>query len=110
LIRNSIRLRISEDSGRSRLASGADRIAGGNANWAGRVCVRKTDSPSHQPIHVRGVDVRVPERSDGIEPLLVGHDEQNVRLGHNVILIPLSREKNLGLIWIIARIETTRDV
>jgi hypothetical protein len=39
--------------------------------------------------------VRVPERSDRIEPLLVGHDEQNVRPGHNVIL---SKAKNLGSI------------
>jgi hypothetical protein len=51
--------------------------------------------------------VRVPERGDRIEPLLVGHDEQNVRPGHNFIL---SKAKNRGSIWIIARTETTRDV
>ncbi len=95
LTRHSICLGIGEHSGRRRLASGADRIARGNANWAGRVCVRKTDSPSHQPIHVRRVNVRVPERSDRIEPLLVGHDKQNVRPSHNVIL---SKTKNLGSI------------
>jgi hypothetical protein len=39
--------------------------------------------------------LRVPERSDRIKPLLVGHDEQNVRPGHNVIL---SEAKNLGSI------------
>src|SRR6266480_7900365 len=81
LTRHSICLRIGEHSGRRRFASGADCVARGNANWAGRVCVRKTDSPSHQPIHVRRVDMRVPERSDRIEPLLVRHDEQNVRPG-----------------------------
>jgi hypothetical protein len=42
--------------------------------------------------------VRVTERSDRIEPLLVRHDEQYVGSGHNVILIPQSREKNLGSI------------
>ena len=84
LTRHSICLRISEHARRSRLASGANRVAGGNANRAGRVCVRKTDSPSHQPIHVRRVNVRVPERSDRIEPLLVGHDEQNVRPARHV--------------------------
>src|SRR6266496_1069925 len=78
---HSICLRISENTRRRRLASRADCVARGNANWAGRICVRKTDSPSHQPIHVRRVDMRVPERSDRIEPLLVGHDEQNVRPG-----------------------------
>src|SRR6266508_5876794 len=79
LTRHSICLRITENTGRRRLASGADCVARGNAHRAGRVCARKTDSPSHQPIHVRRVDVRVPERSDRIKPLLVGHDEQNVR-------------------------------
>jgi len=39
--------------------------------------------------------MRVPERSDSIEPLLIGHDKQNVRPGHNVIL---SEAKNLGSI------------
>src|SRR5438045_4451700 len=95
LIRHSICLRIGEHSGRRRLASGADCVARGNANWAGRVCVRKTDSPSHQPIHVRRVDMRVAERSDRIEPLLVRRDEQNLRPGHTVIM---SKAKNLGSI------------
>jgi hypothetical protein len=39
--------------------------------------------------------VRVPERGDRIEPLLVGHDEQDVGPSHNVIL---SKAKNLGSI------------
>jgi len=39
--------------------------------------------------------MRVPERSDRIEPLLVRHDEQYVGPGHNVIL---SKAKNLGSI------------
>jgi hypothetical protein len=42
--------------------------------------------------------MRVAKRSDGVEPLLVGHDKQDVRPSHNVILIPQSREKNLGSI------------
>jgi hypothetical protein len=42
--------------------------------------------------------VRVTERSDRVEPLLVRHDKQYVGPGHNVILIPQSREKNLGSI------------
>jgi hypothetical protein len=73
-----ISLRISKHASRRRLASCADCVARGNANRAGRICVRKSDSSSHQPIHVRRVDVRIAERSDRIEPLLIGHDEQNV--------------------------------
>src|SRR6266436_4673878 len=42
LIRHGIRLRIGEHSGRRRLASGADCVARGNANRAGRVRIRKT--------------------------------------------------------------------
>src|SRR5262249_48651330 len=42
---NRICLGISEHAGRRRLASCADRIARGNANWARGICVRKTDSP-----------------------------------------------------------------
>jgi len=79
LTRHSICLRITENPGRRRLASGADCVARSDANRTGRVRVRETDSPSNQPIHVRRVNVRVPERSDRIEPLLIGHDEQDVR-------------------------------
>src|ERR1051325_3958165 len=82
LVQCSIRLCITENARRRRLTSGADRITRSNANRACRVCVRETDSPSPQPIHVRSVDVRVPQRSDRVEPLLVGHDEQNVRPAH----------------------------
>src|SRR6266480_2365032 len=64
LTSHSICLRITENTGRRRLASGADCVARGHAHRASRVCARKTDSPSHQPIHVRRVDVRIPERSD----------------------------------------------
>jgi hypothetical protein len=39
--------------------------------------------------------MRVPERIDRVEPLLVGHDKQNVRPDHNAIL---SEAKNLGSI------------
>jgi len=39
--------------------------------------------------------VRIAERSDRIEPLLVRHDKQYVGPGHNVIL---SKAKNLGSI------------
>src|SRR5437867_11337306 len=59
LTRHSACLRISENAGRRGLASGADCVARSNANWARRVCVRKTDSPSHQPIHVRRVNAGV---------------------------------------------------
>src|SRR6185369_11580537 len=82
LTRHSICLRISENAGRRGFASCADCVARGNANRTRRVCTRKADSPSHQPIHVRRVGVRVPQGSDRIEPLLVGHDEQNVRPAH----------------------------
>src|SRR6185369_4695076 len=82
LLRHSVCLRITENSGCRRFAPGADRVARSDANRTGRVCVRKTDSSSHQPIHVRRVNVRVPQRSDRVEPLLVRHDEQNVRPAH----------------------------
>jgi len=52
-------------------------VARGHANRAGRVRTRKARSSSHQPIHRE-----FPKGSDRIEPLLVGHDEQNVRPGH----------------------------
>jgi hypothetical protein len=51
--------------------------------------------------------MRVPQRSDGIEPLLIGHDKQNVRLTH--IVIP-SEAKNLGSISMNCRPEKARDV
>jgi hypothetical protein len=52
--------------------------------------------------------VRVTERSDRIEPLLVRHDEQYVGSRHNVIL---SGAKNLGSIWIDGlNQKQTRDV
>ena len=71
-------LHIAEKAGRRRFTSRANGIPSGNANWTSRVCIRKAESPAHQSIEVRGVNVRVTERSDGIEPLLVRHDEQYI--------------------------------
>ena len=95
LTRHSICLRISKNAGRRRLASGANRIARGNANRTRCVCIRETDPPSHQPVHVRRANMRVPERSDRIEPLLVGHDKQNVRPGGHLPVKWKSEDRNL---------------
>src|SRR5438067_3791231 len=71
-------LLIFKDTRGWRLASCADGIAGGNANWTRGICIRKTDPSPHQTIEVRRINVRVTKCSDRIEPLLVGHDEQYV--------------------------------
>jgi hypothetical protein len=39
--------------------------------------------------------VGVSERSDRVEPLLVGHDKQNVRPGHDVILSGAERSRGI---------------
>src|SRR5205823_6312144 len=74
-----LRLRIAENARRRRLASCADRVASGNANRTRRVLPGKANSPMYQTIQVRGINVRIAKCSDRIEPLLIGHDEQNVR-------------------------------
>jgi hypothetical protein len=58
-----------------------DRVLRGHANRTSRVYIGKADSPMYQTIEVGCVDVRVGERSDGIESLLIRHDEQHIRPG-----------------------------
>src|SRR5450759_4197188 len=74
-------LRIAENPRRRWLTPRSDRVASGNANGTGRVCVGKGDPPSHQTVKVRGINMRVAERRDRIESLLVGHDKQNIGPG-----------------------------
>ena len=71
---------VGEDPGGRRLAAGADRVAGRHAHRAGGVGVGEAHPAPHQPVQVGRVDVAVAERGDRVEPLLVGHDEEDVRL------------------------------
>src|SRR5436190_16366288 len=50
LTRHRICLRIAEHAGRGRLAPRADRVARGNTHRARRVCIPKSDPPSHQSV------------------------------------------------------------
>ena len=75
LPRDRVSLRVAEDARRRRLATGPDHVASGYANRTCGVCIRKRDSPLHQAIDVWRVDMRVTERSDCIESLLIGHNE-----------------------------------
>src|SRR5947199_4822655 len=75
LPRDQDSLRVAEDARRRRLATGPDHVASGYANRTCGVCIRKRDSPLHQAIEVWRVDMRVTERSDCIESLLIGDNE-----------------------------------
>ena len=70
---------VREDPGGGRLTAGADGVARRYAHRAGRIGVREAESAAYEPIQVRRMDVPVAERRDGVEALLVGHDEQHVR-------------------------------
>jgi hypothetical protein len=52
--------------------------------------------------------MRIAERTDGIESLLIRHDKQDVGRGHDVILILQPREKNLGNFGSIALTDTNQ--
>src|SRR5262249_41958307 len=52
-----LRFCITEDTRGYRFTSCTDRVARGDANWAGSVCIGKADSPAHQPVEVRRIDV-----------------------------------------------------
>src|SRR5690349_289473 len=67
---------IAKDARCYRFASCTDRVARGDANRTSSVRIGKADSPAHQTVEVRGIDVRITERSDGIKSLLIRHDEQ----------------------------------
>ncbi len=71
---------VAEDPGGRRLAAGADRVAGRHAHRAGGVGVGEAHPATDQPVQVGSVDVPVAEGRDRVEPLLVGHDEEHVRL------------------------------
>jgi hypothetical protein len=62
------------------LASGADGIAGGDADRTGGVCPREGNSSPNQPIQIRRVNISVAQSCDRIKPLLIGHQEQNMGL------------------------------
>src|SRR5437868_10733394 len=72
---------IAERPRRHRFASCPDGVARGDTNWTGSICIGKANSPAHQSVVVRCINVRVTECSDGIESLLIGHDEQYVGPG-----------------------------
>ena len=81
LSRDRTSLGICEHARCRRFTSRPDRIARRYANRTSGVGIRKRDSPSHQAIDIRRVNVRISERSNRVEPLLVRHDEQYVRPG-----------------------------
>ena len=64
---------IAEGARGYRFASCTDRVPRRDANRTGSVCIGKADSSAHQPVEVRRINVRITERGDGIESLLVGH-------------------------------------
>src|SRR5579885_288310 len=71
-------LHVTEHAGRWRFAAGSDGVASRDADQTRGICVRETDSPPHKPIKVRRVNGGIAQRGDGIEPLLVGHDKENI--------------------------------
>lgn len=81
LIAYRTRFCVTKDARGRRLTSRPDRVTSGDANRTRGICIRKRNSSSHQAIEVRRVNMRVAERSDRIEPLLVGHDKQDVGPG-----------------------------
>jgi len=58
-----------------------DRVPRWDANRTRCVCIGKADSPAHEPVEVGRGNVRITERSDSIESLLIRHDEQYVGPG-----------------------------
>ena len=72
---------VAEGARGHRFAACTDRVPRRDTNRTSRVRIGKADSPAHQTIQIRRINVRITERSDGIESLLIRHDEQYVRPG-----------------------------
>src|SRR6266480_8137210 len=72
---------IAEGARGYRFASCTDRVPRRNANRTSRIRIGKADSPANQAIQIRRINVRITERSDGIESLLIRHDEQYIGPG-----------------------------
>jgi len=75
---------VAEPGGLGRLATGHDRIARRHADGTRGVRVRQRDPAGGEPVEVGCADVRKTQRSDGVEPLLIGHHEENVGRRHQV--------------------------
>src|SRR5215216_5136215 len=58
-----------------------DGVPRRDTNWTSRICIGKADTPAHQPVEVRRINVRITKRGDGIESLLVGHDIEYIGPG-----------------------------
>ena len=69
---------VAKDTRGGRLAARAHRVAGGNADRASGVGLRKRYAAMHKAIEIRRVDMGIAERRDGVEALLVGHDKENI--------------------------------
>lgn len=72
---------VAEGARGYRFTSCTDRVACRDTNRTSRIRIGKADSPPHEAIKVRRVNMRITERSDGIKPLLVGHDKQYIGPG-----------------------------
>src|SRR5581483_7532192 len=78
LPRGRLGLHVTESAGGSRFAARCDSGARRDTSRTRGIRVGETDSPSHKPIKVRGVNRGIAQRGNGIEPLLVGHDKENI--------------------------------
>jgi hypothetical protein len=66
--------------------TGQETPAGGDAGGAGRIGAGKPDAVVGDGIHAGGQQYRVSGNPETIRPLLVGHDQQNIRFfvfGHD---------------------------
>ncbi len=65
-------------------ASGVEHVSAGHANrttpGSHVVCPREAGARLHQPVEVGGFDIGYPELPDGLVALVVGKDEENIRL------------------------------
>lgn len=55
------------------------RLAHGLTERPHYICVREGHALAHEGIHVRGMYLAVPERTDRVKALVVGEEEEDVR-------------------------------
>ena len=84
LARNRRGPAVAENPGRGRIATRADGCPRRHADRAGRIALGKRHAAAHEAVHVGGVYVPVAQRGDGVEALLVRHDEEYVGTGHRI--------------------------
>lgn len=62
----------------------AARHAHGAAGPAGNMCMREGCAARDQLIQVRGLDLPVPQRTDGVETLIVREKKENIRFSVHI--------------------------